>query len=294
LDWGRVRFFWGEVAQNFTRNAAMAVTAIGTIAISIVVLGVFLFMRSSFDVVMKSVVAKLEIAVYLKDEVDAPTTSAMVHALQIDPRVDSVRFVSKNQALADLRKRLHGQVDLSLINTNPLPNSIIIHSVDPENVPIIAQEFMGRPEVAFVNYGSQHTEKLLRAETVFGLIGLGIIVLLLFANALIIYNTIRLTVFARQREINIMHLVGATRWTIRWPFVIEGVLSGLLGALVGLAVLWPTYGALVPKLALNLPFLPLDLSAVPVGNLALELLLIGTLIGMVSSWLSVNRFVEAT
>ncbi|HXM19276.1 MAG TPA: permease-like cell division protein FtsX [Candidatus Tumulicola sp.] len=292
MDWGKVRFFWSEVAQNFTRNAAMAVTAIGTVAISIIVLGVFLFLRSSSDIVMKSVVSKLEIAVYLKDEVEGPTITAMLHALQIDPRVDSARFVSKNQALADLRKRLHGQVDLGLINSNPLPNSIIIHTIDPENVPVVAQEFTSRPEVSYVNYGSQHTQKLLRAETVFGYIGIGIIVLLLIANALIIYNTIRLTVFARQREINIMHLVGATRWTIRWPFVLEGVLSGLIGAAVGLAVLWPTYHALVPKLALNLPFLPLDLSAVPVGHIALELLLIGGLIGMFSSWISVSRFVE--
>ncbi len=292
MDWGKTRFFWAEVAQNFTRNMAMALTAIGTVAISIIVLGVFLFMRTSFDLVMRSIVTKVDIAVYLKDDTSPADIDTMMRTLRADPRVDGVRFVSKQEALATLRNRLHGQVNLDLINTNPLPNSFVVHTADPQDVAAVAADLQAKPTVAFVNYGSRVTEKLLKMRQVVGTIGLGVIVLLLFATALIIYNTIRLTVFARQREINIMQLVGATNWTIRWPFVFEGVLTGLIGALVGLAFLWPAYHAIAPKLALDLPFLPLNLAAVPIGHLALELLLVGGLVGMLASWFSVTRYLQ--
>lgn len=294
MDWGKARFFWGEVAQNFTRNMTMALTAIGTVAISVVVLGIFLFARSSFNIVMSAVVNKVDISVYLRNEATAADIDAMMRKLRADPRIDGVRFVSKQEALEQLRRELRGQVNLNLINTNPLPNAFVVHTVDPTDVPVVAESLQTRPSVAMVNYGSRTTQKLLQMRQVLSTIGAGIIVLLLFATALIIYNTIRLTVYARQREINIMQLVGATNWTIRWPFVFEGVLTGLIGALIGLGVLWPAYRAFAPKLALNLPFLPLDLAAVPIGRLALELVLIGAVIGMVGSWLSVSRYLRTT
>ncbi|HZV78455.1 MAG TPA: permease-like cell division protein FtsX [Candidatus Binatus sp.] len=292
MDWGKTHFFWAEVAQNFTRNATMALTAIGTVAISIIVLGVFLFARTSFNLVLDNVVNKVDIAVYLKDEASASDIDTMMRKLRADKRVDSVRFVSKQEALDTLRKRLAGQVNLGLINVNPLPNSFVVHTGDPTEVPALASDLQTNPNVAFVNYGSKVTDKLLVIRRVLGSIGLGVIILLLVATALIIYNTIRLTVFARQREITIMQLVGATNWTIRWPFVFEGLLTGLTGALVGLLVLWPAYQTLAPKLSLNLPFLPLNLADVSVSRIALELVLVGALVGMLASWLSVSRYLR--
>ncbi|MBV8221981.1 MAG: FtsX-like permease family protein, partial [Candidatus Eremiobacteraeota bacterium] len=174
----------------------------------------------------------------------------------------------------------------------PLPSSFVVHTIDPGDVPPLAGELQAKPQVAFVNYGSKVTEKLLVIRRVLGTIGLGVIVLLLVATALIIYNTIRLTVFARQREITIMQLVGATNWTIRWPFVFEGLLTGLAGGLIGLLVLWPAYQTLAPKLTLNLPFLPLNLADVSVGHIALELVLVGAVVGMLASWLSVSRYLR--
>src|ERR1700737_534031 len=98
LDWGRVRFFWAEVAQNFTRNITMALTAIGTIGISIVLLGVFLFLRTSFDIVMQNFVGQVAIAVYLRDDAKGPTVDTLMRDAKLDPRVDSVSYVSKKQA----------------------------------------------------------------------------------------------------------------------------------------------------------------------------------------------------
>lgn len=281
------------MAQNFTRNIGMALTAIGTVAVSIVLLGVFIFLRDSFDAAMKSVVSQLTIVAYLKDDFTQDGIDALTRRLKADSRLDGVRFVSKKQAMTNLRKQLRGQMNLNVINVNPLPNSLVLHTVDPNDVPAVAAELQAQPGVAVVNYASRVTNKLLKAEAVFSLAGIGVVALLLVATVLLIHNTIRLTVFARQREIHIMQLVGATGWTIRWPFVFEGILSGLAGAALGLAVLWSAHRFFVPKVELNLPFLPFKLDSVPVGHLALELIAVGALVGMIASWFSVSRHLQA-
>jgi cell division transport system permease protein len=292
LDWGKAKFFWAEVAQNFTRNMTMAVTAIGTVAIAIVLLGVFLFLRQSFDLAINTVAGQINVRAYLKDDVAQTDIDAMMQALQADPRVASVRFIDKKHAMLDLRKQMRGQMNLDIINTNPLPNTIEIVPRDPYDAPAIAAALDLKPGIAKVNDGGTLTEKLLKVETVFSAAGVGVVALLMIATILLIYNTIRLTVFARQREIHIMQLVGATRWTVRWPFVFEGILSGAIGASLGIAVLWFGYRTLVPKIALNLPFLPFKLESVPVGHLAFELLIVGAVVGMLASLVSVGRYLR--
>jgi cell division transport system permease protein len=292
LDWGKVKFFWAEVAQNFTRNLTMAVTAIGTVAISIVLLGVFLFLRQSFELAITTVAGQINVRAYLRDDAQRPAVQAMMSALQADPRVASVRYIDKKHAMIDLRKQMRGQMNLDVINVNPLPNTIEIVPRDPYDAPAIASALNLKPGVAKVNDGGTLTQKLLKVETVFSAAGAGVVALLMIATVLLIYNTIRLTVFARQREIHIMQLVGATRWTVRWPFVCEGIISGTVGAAGGLALLWLGYRTLVPKIALNLPFLPFKLESVPVGNLALELLVVGAAVGMLASLVSVGRYLQ--
>jgi cell division transport system permease protein len=294
LDWGKVRFFWAEVAQNFTRNMTMAVTAIGTVAIAIVLLGVFLFLRQSFDMTIATVAGQISVRAYLKDGLAHDQVTAMMDALKADPRVASVRFIDKKHAMMDLRKQMRGQMNLDVINVNPLPDTIEIVPRDPYDAPAIASGVELKPGVARVNDGGNVTNELLKVDAVFSAAGITIVAMLIIATMLLIYNTIRLTVFARQREIHIMQLVGATRWTVRWPFVFEGMLSGAVGAIAGLIILSIAYRTLVPKIEINLPFLPLKLESVPAGNLALELLVVGTVVGMLASLVSVGRYLRAT
>jgi cell division transport system permease protein len=293
LDWGKVKFFWAEVAQNFTRNMTMALTAIGTVAISIVLLGIFLFVRQSFDTMIQTIAGQINVRAYLKDDVDQAGVSSMIAALRTDPRVASVVYIPKKEAMLTLRRQMRGQMNLDVLNTNPLPDTLEIVPRDPYDAPAIAAAMNLKPGVARVNDGGTVTDKLLKVESVVSDVGVGMIALLMIATALLIYNTIRLTVYARQREIHIMQLVGATRWTVRWPFVFEGILSGAIGAVVGIALLWSGYRSLVPKIALNLPFLPFKLDSVPVGHLALELLVVGAVVGMLASTLSVSRYLQS-
>ncbi|HLJ84399.1 MAG TPA: permease-like cell division protein FtsX [Candidatus Eremiobacteraceae bacterium] len=289
-----MRFFWAEVAQNFTRNLTMALTAIGTVAVSVVLLGTILFFHDSFELFMKQVVGQVTIAAYLKDKSPQSAVDGTMRVMKSDPRVDSVTFISKKTAIDALRKQLRGQMNLDVINTNPLPDAIMVHPIDPADAASIATRLRRLPTVANVTYRSEVTEKLLRIESVLGAVGFGIVALLLVATALLIYNTIRLTVFARSREIRIMQLVGATRWTVRWPFVFEGILTGLTGALIGIGLLDAAFRAFAPKIAIDLPFLPFNFTVVPVGMIAIELLATGAVVGMLASMLSVSRYLRAS
>jgi cell division transport system permease protein len=123
-------------------------------------------------------------------------------------------------------------------------------------------------------------------------IGVAVIVLFIVVASIIISNTIRLTVFARRREISIMQLVGATNAYIRLPFIAEGFLDGIAGALVAVILLGIAKAELFPKLAAALPFVQLNASAVDPVRLALELLLVGAAVGVVASWISVGRYLR--
>ena len=292
MDWGRVRFFASEVWRNFTRNVIMQLTAIGTVTVTIVLLGSFLFTRETLGKIGDDVIKKIEISVFLNGRASAADAKAVVTKLRSDPRIKSVVFVPRSEGLRQMRERLRGQIDTSLLTTNPLPDALRISVVDPENVRAVAAHIRTVPHVETVEFAQDAVQKLLRISGVLGRIGLGIVALLVFTAAIIISNTIRLTVFARRREIAIMQLVGASSWYVRMPFIVEGLIDGVLGALVALAVLEVARYELLPKLALALPFLPMHATDIDALTFSIRLVGVGAAVGFVASWLSVGRYLR--
>ncbi len=293
MDWGRIRFFLSEVWRNFTRNLLMQLTAIGTVAVTILLLGSFLFTRETVGKLGDDVIKKIEISVFLRDSASPGDAKALIAKIKADPRVAGVTYVPKAQGLRQMRDRLRGQIDTSLLTANPLPDALRVRIVDPARVHAVAATIRKLPGVANVEYAHDAVERLLRLSDVLGRVGLGIVVLLVFTAAIIISNTIRLTVFARRREIAIMQLVGASSLYIRMPFIVEGLIDGLLGAAVALGLLEIARLELMPKLAVALPFLPMHLATINQLTFAGELLGVGALVGLIASWLSVGRYLHA-
>jgi cell division transport system permease protein len=293
MDWGRVRFFLSEVWRNFTRNLIMQLTAIGTVTVTIALLGGFLFTRETLGRIGDDVIKKIEISVFLSDRATPADAAALAAKLRADPRVTSVRYISKTEGLRQLRERLNGQIDTSLLTQNPLPEALRVKVADPEQVRAVALAIRHKPGVANVEYAQDAVQKLLRLSDVFGRIGLGVVALLIFTAAIIISNTIRLTVFARRREIAIMQLVGASSTYVRMPFICEGMIDGLLGSALALALLELARLELLPKLTGALPFLPLATATAGQTTFALQLLFIGAAVGIVASWFSVGRYLRA-
>jgi cell division transport system permease protein len=293
VDWGRLQFFFGEVWRNFTRNLIMQFTAIGTVTVTILLLGGFLFTRDTLGTVGDEVLRKIEISVFLRDSATPADARRLAVALRSDPRVKSVAYVPKALGLREMRERLRGQIDTSLLTSNPLPDALRVRVVDATQVPAVAAATRKQRMVASVEFAADSVQKLLRISDVLGRIGLAVVLLLAFTAAIIISNTIRLTVFARRREIAIMQLVGASSIYIRLPFICEGFLDGLLGAALALGFLELARLQLVPKLAAALPFIPMHLGTINQGAFALELLVVGASVGIVASWLSVGRYLRA-
>jgi cell division transport system permease protein len=288
MDSGRIRFFLSEVLRNFTRNLIMQFTAIGTVAVTIVLLGSFLYTRETLGAIGDDVIKKIEISVFLSDRATPADARALVTRL----RIASVVYVPRAEGLREMRERLRGQIDTSLLTTNPLPDALRVRAVDPERVHEVAAFVTKQPNVAHVEYAQDAVEKLLRITAVLGRIGFGIVGLLVFTAAIIISNTIRLTVFARRREIAIMQLVGASSLYIRMPFIFEGLIAGLLGAAIALAVLVVARMELLPKIVVALPFLPMHAATIDGVTFAAELLATGALVGTIASFLSVGRYLR--
>jgi cell division transport system permease protein len=293
LDWGKIRFFLGEVGRSFTRNTGMQLTAIGTVAVTIVILGAFLYVRSSVAQLGGDVLSQITVSVYMDPGASTHQIEAVRHALAADKRVLDVQYVPKKQGLQELEERFKGQIDVSsFLTENPLPDKFRVHARDAAQVPLIAASLRKLSGVSDVEYGSDVVKRLLQLGAVARRVGIAVIAIFVLVAGIIIANTIRLTVFARRREIAIMQLVGATNTYIRMPFICEGLLDGVLGALVAVGVLAAARLWLLPKLALALPWMQMNLVQVNLSPLVLELLVTGAAVGAVASWISVGRHLE--
>jgi cell division transport system permease protein len=292
LDWGKIKFFLGEVFRNFTRNAGMQITAIGTVAVTIVLLGVFLYARASIAHFGNDVVSQITISVYMKSDATAKTIAATREAFAKDERIVSAQYIPKKEGLKELRERMKGQIDASLLTENPLPDKFRVSVRDPNEVPTVAAGIRKLPGVENVEYGQDVVKRILQLANVAHRAGIAVIVVFILVAGIIISNTIRLTVFARRREISIMQLVGATNMYIRMPFICEGLLDGLLGSLVAVAILAIARASLVPKIASALPWLQMNVVQIDLSSLVLQLLAVGCAVGVVASWISVGRFLR--
>ncbi len=290
MDSGKVKFFLGEVLRNFTRNAGMQATAIGTVAITIVLLGAFLFVRQTLAGLGNELLSQVEFSMYFKDDVTTAQEDAARAAMQHDPRVASIQFVPKKQGLAELSAQTHGKIDAgSLLTENPLPDKLRVQAKDPSLVPAIATTARSLPGVEYVVDQGDVIARLVAVVQVLRRVSIGLIAAFLIVACVIISNTIRLTVFARRREISIMQLVGATNMYIRAPFICEGLIAGMLGALVAILILTIARYTLWPNLLLSLPFVQFGSTTVDAPLLVAELLAAGGAIGIVASWFSVGR-----
>lgn len=292
MDWGKIKFFLGEVFRNFTRNAGMQATAIGTVAVTIVLLGAFLYVRASIAHLSGDVFSKITISTYMKPAATATQLEAVRTALAKDERIQTATFVPKKDGLKELSQRMKGQIDTSLFTENPLPDKFRVSVRDPQLVPAVAASIRKLPGVDNVEYGQDVVQRMLQLASVGRRVGIGIIALFVLVAGIIISNTIRLTVFARRREISIMQLVGATNMYIRMPFICEGLLDGILGTAVAIGILAIARASLVPKLAAALPWVQLNVVQIDISSLVLQLVVVGGAVGVVASWIAVGRYLR--
>lgn len=218
----------------------MGFTAITTVAITLFIVGVFSIIVYDIQSILKSIESQVEIAVYLKDNISNDLKDYLENEIKSWPEVNNITYVSKDQALEKFKIQNEGSDILKEIQGNPLPASFEIKLKDPQKVEQVALRFVDKDGKSIdgvdeVIYGKSYIRKLFSITAVTGTIALLIIIILLLAAMVLIYNTIRLSIYARRKEIEVMKLVGATNWYVRTPFLFEGFFEGFMGA--GIAVL---------------------------------------------------------
>ena len=277
------------------RNGWLNFAAAGTTAVSLFILGVAILLVINTSFIASSWESNVEIMAYLNDGVTGEAAAALGVQIQAIPEVKDVRFISKDEALAGLEQQFgqNEELQASLGGSNPLPDAFQVRTTDPQDVDGVANLLGRMPGISQVRYGQDVVDKLLEITYWIRLVGLTIVALLGVCAIFLIATTIRLTMYARRREIVIMKMVGATDWYVRWPFLLEGVILGATGALLAIAVLYFSYSNLAFRIMEALPFLPLMDSSLVLLQLFAGLLAAGVGLGIVGSLISVHRYLQA-
>ncbi|MBE3593073.1 MAG: ABC transporter permease [Thermoanaerobacter sp.] len=289
-----LKYFLKEGFSNLSRNRLMTIASITSVMAAMLILGLFLVIILNVNSLTNQVESQLELKAFLKDNISEQEVSQIGNEIKAIPGVTSVVFESKEEALQKFKQQLGDKSYLAegLEEDNPLPQSYIVKVKDAGLMKDISNEIKQINGVDKVSYGQDVVDKLLGIIKIVRIVGLSIILILFIISIVIISNTIKLGVFARRREINIMKYIGATDWFIRWPFLIEGVVLGLVGALLSVALLVLIYGYMLDIINNKLivfQLLPLEKI---VGDILLYFSLIGAIIGALGSGFSIKRFLN--
>ncbi|MFZ5351692.1 MAG: permease-like cell division protein FtsX [Bacillota bacterium] len=291
------KYFIKEGLSNLRRNKIMSAASITSVIAALLVIGIFFIIVLNVDYAASALEAQVEMAIYLSDNLSESIISAMGEEIKGIDGVKEVVFISKAVALENMKQKLGENSYLleGLEEDNPLPDSFVVTLMNPEKASSVALALSSMSNIEKVSYGKNELEKLLKATYVLRMTSVLIIVILLFISVFIISNTIKLTVFARRREIGIMKFVGATDWFVRAPFIVEGILLGIVGALTSTALLGLGYFytiSLIKKQMIGF----FALSLMPFKSIILSLIVllvfIGIIIGALGSLLSVRRFIK--
>lgn len=287
-------YFIQEVFRSLRRNNWMSFASVGTVAVSLFVLGVFLLLVMNMNRLASMLESEVQISVYLEDGIKAGDRRDLQQDIANMQGIETVKFVSREEAKQRLSERLGDQKYLldALGDKNPLPDSFEVTVIHPDMVETAANAIARMDGVESAKYGQDVVRHLFDITRLIRIFGLVLMLLLAGATLFIISNTIRLTVFARRKEIAIMKYVGATDWFIRWPFLMEGMVLGFIGGLLAAIVLRSFYAAMAAKIYSTLAFFPL-LPQYPFMNyVTVVILLSGMVIGAIGSTISLKRFLK--
>ncbi len=292
---------------NLVRNAWLAVAAI---AVMVVTLGIILFLviaNATFANSIQTLTDRINISMYLEDSVTTQQREELIGRLEELGEVESVEYISKDQALKDFIEQNKDRPELQMAATttdNPLPASLRIKPVDPNNIDPI-REFIEQPDIQEVqseptSYSGERKEaidNIARTTRVLQIAGTVGVLIFALVSVLIIFNTIRMAVFNRRDELTIMRLLGASTWYIRGPYVVEAILYGVIAALLSLVLCSTLFsGATTVLEATSLGFLDIEFASNYFNrnfwSIFIVQILVGVAIGAASSVVATRRYLK--
>jgi cell division transport system permease protein len=299
----RAVFFISEAFRALRRSAAPSIAAIVTIVVTTLLLGVLIPVLKASGDKTQDVRDQIGLNVFLFNDASKDEIKALGDELETLPHVESVDYVSPNEAVGILSDRVEGELSNSLkeLNSNPLPPSYAIDIDSPTNLAVVTAAITKTgptgdrqpisPIVDEVRDARQDASKITRVTGAVTVVLAILAVLLLIASLMLVGNTIRLSIYARRREVEVMRLVGATNWFIRWPFIIEGIIVGLAGAVIAVGILWLGKVTVVDPLSDNLNLVD---SLSTMGFMPLVIILVSSamIVSALGSGITLRRFLR--
>jgi cell division transport system permease protein len=285
-------YFFQEALTSLWRSRLVNAVSVGTIAVSLFVLGAFLTLAGRLGRVVDRWTEKIEIVVYLEDGIEDRVRDSLENRLRADPAVASIQLVTQEEALARFKKLFRDLASLPEdLGENPFPASLEVglreDHQSPAEVKRLARKFADVPGVQEIQYDLLWIERLATGVRLLRGAGAFLGGILVLAGVFTISNVIRLTVYAREDELDIMRLVGATRAYVKGPFVVEGMIQGGFGGLVAVGLLWAALGWLSRDLASS-ELLGRTAFALP-SDIATFLVVGGMVVGVAGSLVSLRR-----
>jgi cell division transport system permease protein len=288
----RIGFFIREALRSVSRNAVPSFAALASVLVTVLVLGVFIPIVQATTGAANEVRERVIVDVYLAPKAEDTDVERVRRTLAEDtPYVGNVQFVSKEEAY-EAEKRRNPEA-YQLLGSNPLPDTFRITPDEPDNVGALRNALAASsdPAIDEVKNRRDDTDKILSATRVVKLTTAVLSVLLIVASILLVANTIRLSLFSRRREVEVMRLVGATNWFIRWPFILEGMLLGAMGGVLAILLLLVGKVALIDPLAADFALIAAP-DTIDFRALAFMLLVASVGVAAAGSGLSLRRFLR--
>jgi cell division transport system permease protein len=302
---GRIWFFIHEAFRALRRNAAPSMAAVVTTVVTVILLGVLIPIFQTTQSKSSEVRNQLQLRVYLYDDATKSEVAALRQEVRAIPHVESVRYLSKGDALAEFRRdfdQQHRDV-LEELHSNPLPANFIVKPDDAANLDQIRASLSppnsaGEPTflspiVSDVDDRQEEAQQIERVTGALKVVLTVITALLVVASLMLVGNTIRLSIYTRRREVEVMRLVGASRWFIRWPFMIEGVVVGFIGGALAILILWIGKVTIVDPLSDSFAFVAAqDQTTLSFPLLVGLLFAAAVLVSAIGSGITLRRFLK--
>ena len=306
MVFSNIGYSFREALHHFRRNWSTVLGAVVTIFLSLFIIGLFVLGSALISNMVGSVEDKVTIQAFLSDEADPAAVQALQDKIAGWDNVESVTYKSKEEALEEYKSTMSNrnaeEAIAALDGENPVPASLVIKMEDPQDVTEVAERLMADPDFAAVaddedtsasvQYGQGTVERLFRVTNYLRIGALVLVAMLTFVAFVFINNTIRLAITARRREIAIERLVGASNGFIRGPFVTEGALEAVLGALLAIGGLQLVISQALPILADSLKFLTFNIDTVTILQTYGALLGLGLVIGLFGSFIAMGRYLK--
>lgn len=289
------KHFIGDAGKNLKRNRTISTASIATVAATLFILGVFLLAILNIQQLMKEVESKVEIKVVLKDDIKVDEQKALESSIKATAGVVNVAFETKADALENLRKQL-GDKNKGLVEgldiDNPMPNSYIVKVEKPQQVASVVENIKNLPGIETIKDGREFVDKIISISNTIKWVGVAMFSILIGVSLFLIGNTIKLTVYARRREIGIMKYIGATNWFIRWPFILEGAFIGIFGGILSAVILYGGYVFVYGKMTNGLILMQLISPTYVISTMFVEFIFGGVFIGITGSIIAIRKFLS--